>query len=99
MATWITKTVDPRFVKTHSITWTKAYQFAKLMENGAEFPVVKGEMLETGQILVKNGAHRTHAHRLLGRMMVMKVKSERTGKRPGPLLTWVRRWFRLIFGG
>jgi len=69
----IIKEIDPRIIKTHKVNLVKAYHFAKLIEDGHIFPPVKAELLPTGQYLVKNGAHRTYAHRMIGRLIKIKI--------------------------
>jgi len=65
--------VDPRSVLTHKVNWVKAYKYAKLLEEGALFPPPKGAHNIHGQLVISNGAHRTIAHRLLGRQMKISV--------------------------
>lgn len=75
--------IDPRNIKTHSITWTKAFRYAKAMEHGDHFPPVKAARSVIGQLLAKNGAHRAHAACMAGVRLLIKVKEDRSSA-PAP---------------
>lgn len=57
----------------HSANWRKAYEYAKLMESGVQFPAVKVAMDKNGKYLVRDGAHRTTAARLCGKKLLIKL--------------------------
>jgi hypothetical protein len=76
----IIKEVNPHSIKTHSITFSKAFKYAKLMESGDIFPPVKVAMNESGQLICKNGAHRIAAHKMLNKNIRILIANN-NGKR------------------
>ena len=59
--------INPKIIRTHKVRLNKAYEYAKMMENGQVFPPVRVYKNENGQYICKNGAHRIHACRMLNR--------------------------------
>lgn len=58
--------VDPHHVHHYAFNWRKAYKYAKLMEEGAKFPPIRVHLDKDGKYIVRNGAHRTVAAKLVG---------------------------------
>lgn len=60
----------PNKLKHHEINWEKAYRYAKELEAGAVFPPIVVRQLPNGDFRVQDGAHRTAAHKLVGRAYI-----------------------------
>lgn len=65
--------VDPHQVHHYAFNWRKAYKYAKLMEEGIEFPPVRVHLDEDGKYVVRNGAHRTAAAKMVGVEILIEV--------------------------
>lgn len=66
--------VNPHQLKHYQFNWEKAYNYAKLMEQGEKFPPVRVQIDENGEYQVKNGAHRTVASKLVGIDVLVEVE-------------------------
>lgn len=72
----VTGFIDPHKLITHTISFPKAYKYAKDMEAGDTFPPVKAFVdKRNGQIRVKDGAHRTHAAKMCGKQLYVITKA------------------------
>jgi len=73
---WKYYRINPNLLSTHPINWSKAYKYAKDMEAGDKFPAVKmGIDKRNGKMVVRNGAHRTVAARMVGKKLLIKTKA------------------------
>lgn len=76
MRSWDFRYVDPQQRSHHKVCLTKAFRYAKLMEEGAKFPPVQVHIDKNGRYIVRNGAHRTFAAKLCGMKVFIKVASQ-----------------------
>lgn len=67
------RTVDPHHLHHYAFNWSKAYKYAKLMEQGTKFPPIRVHLDEDGKYIVKNGVHRTVAAKLVGVQIEIEV--------------------------
>lgn len=65
--------INPRILPNKTFSWTKAYRYAKLMEEGVEFPPVKvHKHREHGYLTFNDGRHRVAAAKLLDKPLKVK---------------------------
>lgn len=62
--------LDPHELYHHKFNWEKAYKYAREMEEGDIFPPIIVKRGFKGHLKVHDGAHRTAAHKLLGRKKI-----------------------------
>jgi hypothetical protein len=65
--------VNPHCLEGYSFNWEKAYTYAKLMEQGIEFPPIRLHKSLDGKLIIRNGMHRTVAAKLCGMEIVAEV--------------------------
>lgn len=70
--------INPAKIKTHKVNLKKVYNYAKLLEQGTKFPIVKvykssSSFFHPSILKTNNGAHRIMAHRLLGWLIKVKM--------------------------
>lgn len=68
--------VNPHSLKGYEFNWEKAFRYAKLMEKGIEFPPVRVHQSLSGELIVKNGMHRTIAAKLCGTEVLVEVATK-----------------------
>ena len=68
--------VNPNIVHTHKINYSKAFKYAKLMEQGNIFPPIKAYKDNNGKIICKNGAHRVHACKMLNKLIKIRLNEK-----------------------
>lgn len=69
------KWVNPHTLKGYNFQWEKAFRYAKLMENGEDFPPVRVHETFNGELVIKNGMHRVVAAKLCGKEILVEVAS------------------------
>jgi len=68
------KYINPYLCTHHPVYMSKANKYAENMKKGDKFPPVKAHLnLRNGRFEVRNGAHRTMAAKLCGRLLFVKV--------------------------
>lgn len=67
------KWVNPHTLKGYNFQWEKAFRYAKLMEQGEEFPPVRVHETSSGELVIKNGMHRTIAAKLTGKEVLVEI--------------------------
>lgn len=65
--------VNPHHLHCYTFNWQKAFKYAKLMEQGVKFPPVRVWIDGAGKYVVRNGAHRSAAAKMLGVEILIEV--------------------------
>ena len=63
--------INPHIIEGYSFNWEKAFKYAKLMEQGEEFPPVRLHLKKDNTFVLKNGMHRIIASRLCGKDLIL----------------------------
>lgn len=65
--------VCPHSLKGYSFNWEKAFSYAKLMEKGVKFPPIRLHKDLEGNLIIRNGMHRTIAAKLCGMSLIAEI--------------------------
>lgn len=65
--------IDPSKLPNCSPSWSKAYEYAKLMEQGVEFPPVNIFIDTKGTLNYNDGRHRVMASKLCNKPLLVKM--------------------------
>ena len=73
MKTGMVLWIDSNNLHHHQVKYKKAYNYAKLMEKGVDFPPVKVYVDKNGKLLVSDGAHRSAAAKMLQEKVLVEI--------------------------